>query len=107
LSLPGVGRKTANVLRGNAFGDPAIGVDTHVARVSFRLGLTNQTEPDKIEADLVTVIPRKDQVNFCLLIQLHGRAVCVARAPKCESCVVNALCPKVGVTKPPLRDRAS
>src|SRR5262249_44655220 len=63
LSLPGVGRKTANILRGNAFGDPAIGVDTHVARLSFRLGLTDQTDPDKIEADDVEVVPRKDQVK--------------------------------------------
>ena len=97
LSLPGVGRKTANILRGNAFGDPGIGVDTHVARVGFRLGLTGQSDPDKIEADLVEVVPRKDQVKFCWLIQRHGREVCVARAPKCEICVVNKLCPKVGV----------
>ncbi len=97
LSLPGVGRKTANILRGNAFGDPAIGVDTHVGRLGFRLGLTKQTDPDKIEADLVAVVPRKDQVQFCSLVQRHGREVCIARAPKCEVCVVRALCPKAGV----------
>jgi len=98
LSLPGVGRKTANILRGNAYGDPAIGVDTHVARVSFRLGLTKQDDPDKIEADLVAVVPRANQVEFCWLIQRHGREICVARSPRCSMCPVNELCPKKGVT---------
>jgi endonuclease III len=97
LSLPGVGRKTANILRGNAFGEPAIGVDTHVGRLAFRLGLTEWTDPDKIEADLTAVVPRKDQVRFCWLLQCHGRAICAARAPKCQACVVEALCPKCGV----------
>jgi endonuclease III len=97
LTLPGVGRKTANILRGNAFGDPAIGVDTHVGRLSFRLGLTKQTDPDKIEADLTAVVPRADQVRFCWLLQQHGREICVARKPKCEVCVVNGLCPRQGV----------
>jgi len=97
LTLPGVGRKTANILRGNAFGVPAIGVDTHVARVSFRLGLTKNTDPDKIEADLTEVVPRADQVKFCVLLQRHGREICVARKPRCEICVVAELCPKQGV----------
>jgi len=97
LALSGVGRKTANILRGNAFGDPAIGVDTHVGRLSFRLGLTKQTDPDKIEADLTAVIPRADQVQFCFLLQRHGREICLARKPKCDACVVSALCPKQGV----------
>ncbi len=97
LTLPGVGRKTANILRGNAFGDPAIGVDTHVARVSFRLGLTRQTEPDKIESDLTEVVPRAEQVKFCSLIQRHGREVCVARKPGCETCGLEELCPRTGV----------
>ena len=97
LTLPGVGRKTANVLRGNAFGQQAIGVDTHVARLSFRLGLTKQTDADKIEADLTPIVPRPDQVKFSLLLQQHGRGTCVARAPKCEACVVSELCPKQGV----------
>src|SRR5689334_9581857 len=66
LTLPGVGHKTANILRGNAFGDPAIGVDTHVGRVSFRMGFTRQNDPDKIEADLVELVPRPDQVKFCV-----------------------------------------
>jgi endonuclease-3 len=98
LSLPGVGRKTANILRGNAYGDPAIGVDTHVARVSYRLGLTGQEDPDKIEAGLVKVVPSTDQVAFCWLIQRHGREICVARSPRCAVCPVNELCPKKGVT---------
>jgi endonuclease-3 len=98
LSLPGVGRKTANILRGNACGDPAIGVDTHVARVSYRLGLTKQKEPDKIEADLLKVVPPADQVAFCWLIQRHGREICVARAPRCSACPVTELCPKRGIT---------
>ena len=95
--LPGVGRKTANILRGNAYGDPAIGVDTHVSRVSFRLGLTKQKDPDKIEADLVKVVPSVDQVAFCWLIQRHGREICVARSPRCSACPVTELCPKKGV----------
>ena len=97
LTLPGVGRKTANILRGNAFGDPAIGVDTHVARLSFRLGLTQQTDPDKIEADLAVIVPKAEQIRFCWLLQYHGRQICIARKPKCETCVVEELCPKRGV----------
>ncbi len=97
LSLPGVGRKTANILRGNAFGQSAIGVDTHVARVSYRLGLTANTDPDKIEADLVPLVADKDKVQYCVLIQRHGREICVARGPKCEPCPLNSLCPKRGV----------
>ena len=97
LTLPGVGRKTANILRGNAFDQPAIGVDTHVGRVSFRLGLTTHTDPDKIEADLVKVIPEADQVKFCSLEQRHGREICIARKPKCSICPLDELCPKRGV----------
>ena len=78
LTLPGVGRKTANIILGNAFGRQAIGVDTHVARLSQRLGLTEETDPDKIEADLVEIVPAKDSVQFCHLLQFHGRRVCQA-----------------------------
>jgi endonuclease-3 len=92
LSLPGVGRKTANILLGNAFGIPAIGVDRHVARVSTRLGLTSQTDPDKIEADLVAVVAVKDRIQFCHLMQFHGRRICVARQPHCPACPVRLLC---------------
>jgi endonuclease-3 len=100
LALPGVGRKTANVLLGNAFGIPAIGVDTHVARLSQRLGLSRNTDPDKIEADLVAIVPRKQQVRFCHLLQFHGRRICVARKPKCPECTVQRLCPYPHKTKP-------
>ena len=94
LSLPGVGRKTANIILGNAFGRQAIGVDTHVARLSQRLGLTDQTDPDKIEADLVEVVPPKKSVKFCHLLQFHGRRVCVAKKPNCAECTVQKLCPR-------------
>jgi len=97
LSLPGVGRKTANILRGNAFGDPAIGVDTHVGRLAQRIGLSKQRDPDKIETDLSDVVPRADQVEFCSRIQQHGREICTARSPQCNKCVIDKLCPKVGV----------
>lgn len=93
LSLPGVGRKTANVLLGNAFGRMTIGVDRHVARVSGRLGLTEQTDPDLIEDDLMKIVPEGDRVKFCHLLQHHGRRICVAKAPKCPDCPINSLCP--------------
>ncbi len=93
LTLPGVGRKTANVLLGNAFGHKTIGVDRHVARVSGRLGLTKQTDPDLIEEDLMKVVPEADRVKFCHLFQHHGRRICVARNPNCPECPINSLCP--------------
>lgn len=93
LSLPGVGRKTANILRGNVFGQPAIGVDTHVARLAQRLGFTSQTDPDKIEFDLNPLVPDPVKVRFCHLLQAHGRAVCLARRPKCPACPVLQDCP--------------
>ena len=93
LTLPGVGRKTANIVLGNAFGQPAIGVDTHVARVSQRLGLAKEgSDPDDIEAALTEIVPRADWVKFCHLLQFHGRRVCVARVPDCPHCSVNDLC---------------
>jgi len=100
VTLPGVGRKTANILLGNAFGQPAIGVDTHVMRLAQRLGFSTQTNPDKIEADLTRVVPRKQQTRFCHLLQAHGRRVCLARKPKCADCVVSDLCPYPNKTKP-------
>lgn len=93
LTLPGVGRKTANILLGNAFGKPAIGVDTHVLRLAQRLGLTHQNNPDKVEEDLNQLVPVKDRTRFCILMQAHGRAVCLARKPKCDQCVIADLCP--------------
>jgi endonuclease-3 len=100
VSLPGVGRKTANIVLGNAFGQPAIGVDTHVMRLSQRLGLTMQNDPDKIEADLTRMVPKKEQTHFCHLLQYHGRRVCVARTPKCPECVISDLCPYADKTVP-------
>jgi len=97
LKLPGVGRKTANAILANAFDQPAVVVDTHTRRLSQRLGLTTQDDPDKIEADLVRIVPRKDWTKFCHLLQFHGRRVCLARNPNCPNCSVNNLCPKVGV----------
>ena len=93
VTLPGVGRKTANILRGNAFGQPAIGVDTHVARLAQRLGFTAQNDPDKIGFDLNSLVPDKVKVRFCHLLQAHGRAICVARKPTCSACPIHHACP--------------
>jgi endonuclease-3 len=94
LELPGVARKTANVVLGNAFGiNSGIVVDTHVTRLSRRLGLTTQKTAEKIEQDLVTIVPKKDWVIFSHLLIAHGRAICKARNPLCAECVVERLCP--------------
>jgi len=93
VSLPGVGRKTANVLRGNAFGQPAIGVDRHVGRLAQRMGLTTETDPDKIELDLNVLVPDESKVRFCHLMQTHGRLQCLARTPQCATCPVRSSCP--------------
>jgi endonuclease III len=93
LTLPGVGRKTANIVLGNAFGQQSIGVDTHVMRLSQRLGLTKNTNPDKIEFDLTPLVPEKQRVRFCHLLQYHGRRVCLAKSPRCPSCTIRSLCP--------------
>ncbi len=93
-ALPGVGRKTANVVLGNAFGiDEGIVVDTHVKRIAHRLRLTNKTDPEKIERDLMKLVPREDWTVFSHLLIHHGRQLCPARSPKCEICPVNPLCP--------------
>jgi endonuclease-3 len=99
LTLPGVGRKTANAVLANAFGQPAIVVDTHTWRLSQRLGLTKKDDPDKIEADLIKVVPRKEWTKFCHLLQFHGRRVCTARNPSCPNCSINKLCPWPQKTK--------
>ena len=99
LTLPGVGRKTANIVLGNAFGQQAIGVDTHVMRLSQRLGLTTNTNPDKIEFDLTPVVPEKQRVRFCHLLQYHGRRVCFAKKPRCPECTIRKLCPYPDKTK--------
>ena len=93
-ALPGVGRKTANVVLGNAFGiDEGIVVDTHVRRLSNRLGFTHRQEPEKIEQDLITLVPKKDWTVFSHLLILHGRRVCKARKPDCPNCSLNDVCP--------------
>jgi len=96
VKLPGVGRKTANVVLGNAYGQQAIAVDTHVFRVSQRLGLGASDDPDKLEAQLSEVIPRTHWTAFTHLLTTHGRRTCTARAPKCPRCPVRALCPWPG-----------
>lgn len=93
ISLPGVGRKTANVVLNVIFDQPTIPVDTHVARVSNRLGLSSATNPDKIEADLERIIPVVFLKDAHHLLVLHGRYTCIARKPKCDICVLNNLCP--------------
>ena len=97
-SLPGVGRKTANIILGNAFGQQAIAVDTHVKRVTHRLGWAKADDPDKIEFELMEVIPRERWTMACHQIVFHGRKVCLAKNPKCPTCPVTNLCPKIGVS---------
>ena len=92
-ALPGIGRKTANVVLGNAFNQPAIMVDTHVFRLAHRLGLTTQKDRDKVEFDLQAVVPRKDWTWFSHLLIFHGRRVCHARKPDHDNCVIRHLCP--------------
>ncbi|HME60955.1 MAG TPA: endonuclease III [Candidatus Binatia bacterium] len=99
LSLPGVGRKTANIVLGNAFGRQTIGVDTHVMRVSQRLALTDNADPDKIESDLMKIVPAKQRVRFCHLLQYHGRRVCMAKKPDCPQCTIRDLCPYPAKTR--------
>ena len=96
-SLPGVGRKTANIILGNAFGQQAIAVDTHVKRVTHRLGWAKSDDPDKIEFELMEVIPQNRWTLGCHQLVFHGRNVCMAKKPKCPVCPVTKLCPKVGV----------
>jgi endonuclease III len=99
VQLAGVGRKTANVILGNAFGVPGLPVDTHVARLSQRLGLTRHTQPELIEQDLCAAVAKKEWTRFGLRLIYHGRQVCHARTPLCDECTLAKLCPKVGVKK--------
>jgi endonuclease-3 len=91
--LDGVGRKTANVVLGNAYGIPGIIVDTHVKRLANRIGLSLKTDPDKIEADLTELVPKEEWTYFSHALSDHGRVVCHARKPLCRSCKINDLCP--------------
>ncbi len=100
LTLNGVARKTANVVLGNAFGIASgVVVDTHVSRVSRRLGLTENVIPEKIENDLAELVPQEDWILFPHLLISHGRKICQARKPKCEICVLENVCPKIGVIR--------
>lgn len=93
-ALPGVARKTANVVMGNAYGNvEGVVVDTHVGRIARRLGLTASDDPVKVEADLMSALPRSEWLHFAHQVILHGRAVCKAQRPACEECVLNDLCP--------------
>ena len=96
-ALPGIGRKTANLVLGNSLGKPAIFVDTHVKRIAFRMGLTMEKEPDAIEADLAPLVREDRRTAFSNLLTHLGRDVCTARKPACARCSVNALCDKAGV----------
>ena len=97
IALPGAGRKTANVVLSNAYGLAAIAVDTHVGRLSRRLGLSSQMNPDKVEIDLQGLFPTERWVFLHHALILHGRRVCLARKPLCSSCTLESVCPKLGV----------
>jgi endonuclease-3 len=100
LTLPGVARKTANVVLGTAYGIASgIVVDTHVFRLSHRLGLTRARTPELVEQDLMTIVPKTEWIDFSHRLIHHGRKVCSARNPQCDRCSLNPVCPRVGVTK--------
>ncbi|MBR5615162.1 MAG: endonuclease III [Clostridia bacterium] len=94
LTLPGVGRKTANLVLGDCFGVPGIVVDTHAGRLSRRMGFTKNTDPYKVELDLLKIIPPFEQSSFCHCLVYHGREYCDARKPRCAECPVKDLCPQ-------------
>lgn len=96
-SLAGVGRKTANVIRGNIYDEPSIVVDTHVKRISKKLGLTKETEPEKVERDLMKVLPKDHWILYNIQIITLGRQLCVARRPKCGECFLKDVCPSCEV----------
>jgi endonuclease-3 len=97
VELPGIGRKTANVVMGTAFGVPTgVVVDTHVGRLTRRLGLTEEEDPVKVERDLIAQLPKKEWINFSHRLIHHGRRVCKARKPDCEACSMNKFCPRIG-----------
>ena len=98
-ALPGVGRKTANVVRGNVYNEPSIVVDTHVKRVSKLLGLTENDDPVKVEFDLMKVLPKEQWILFNIQAIAHGRKVCIARRPKCAECVLSEVCKSAAKVK--------
>ena len=95
-SLAGVGRKTANVIRGNIYHEPSIVVDTHVKRISNKLGFTNESDPEKIEFELMEILPKDHWILYNIQIITHGRTICTARSPKCDMCFLSDLCKKKG-----------
>jgi endonuclease-3 len=97
ITLPGVGRKTANVILGHVHGTPGMVVDTHVRRLARRLGLTRSIDPVRIESDLQRLLPPAEWTRFSMRLILHGRQVCLARAPRCSRCALLPECPQVGV----------
>ncbi len=101
VKIPGVGRKTANVILGHIYGKPGFVVDTHVRRLTYRLGFTKRTDPAKIEIDMQKILPARDWTPFSMRLILHGRQVCIARKPDCERCAVARDCPKIGVRTAP------
>jgi endonuclease III len=111
VTLPGVGRKTANVVRSVGFGLPGLPVDTHVGRIVRRLGLTDQTDPVKVEAEIGALLAPEDWGAFSLRLILHGRAVCIARKPRCEACLLADICPSAQLpvrrTAPAPRSRSA
>ena len=99
VKIPGVGRKTANVILGHIFGKPGFVVDTHVRRLTYRLGFTKNTEPEKIEIDMQKILPAEDWTPVSMRLILHGRQICIARKPQCEICAIAEDCPRIGVGK--------
>ncbi len=97
VTLPGIGRKTANVILGHAFETPGVTVDTHVGRLARRLGLTRHRNPVKVEFALLEIVPQEERLHFSGRLIMHGRKVCLARKPRCETCAIADLCPKIGV----------
>lgn len=93
LTLPGIGRKTANLILGDVYGKPAVVADTHFIRITGRLGLTKHKEPEKVEADLRKLLPPEESSDFCHRVVLFGRDICTARRPKCSECPLSAVCP--------------
>ena len=107
VTLPGVGRKTGNVLRSVAFGLPGLPVDTHVGRLSRRLGLTDEDDPVRIEHELNRLVPAPERGAFSLRLILHGRKICVARTPKCGACLLADICPSAQLPAAPARRRVA
>jgi endonuclease-3 len=106
VTLPGVARKTANIVLSAGFGKAeGIAVDTHARRLSQRLGLSRESDPDKIERDLLAIVPKEDWLDFNSLLVDHGRAICQARKPKCPECFLRRLCPSAALFFPELADR--